>query len=158
MRSILDINGKPPRSIGARRIGSLYSTGEGGQADRKAATGVYLLDRIEAALDQAGGDPAEAAKICGVAEREIAKIQELKARAEEEAEADTTRPLAAERRREALKSPITVAELTALIDAAKVYGGYLAGGRALGWPENRIWAVHRNCLAKGLISRKVVRR
>lgn len=142
MRSILDINGKPPRSIGARRIGSLYSTGEGGQADRKAATGVYLLDRIEAALDQAGGDPVKASAICGVEAREIAKVQGLMRQAEEQ-NPEELRLRRSDMRRKALGVVITDKDIAELIAAFKAKGRLTPAGLSLGWTKARTESVYK---------------
>ena len=156
MRSILDLSGRDAnRSIRATRTSQLYSSGDPLKG-RNVGTGVYLLDRIEAALEQAGGDPAKASAICGIAEREIAKIQDLKARAAVKAESPA-RTSAAETRRQSRKDPVTANHIADLVAAAATHGSYVRAGRALGWSELRTWAVHRQALAKGAIERKAVR-
>ena len=140
--AILNIGRDSCYSIGARRIGQLYSSGE------PQARGV----------NKAGGDPVKASAICGIEAREIAKIQRLKAWAvagTEEEIAESRRVVARERKGTPQR-PVTDADVATLIAGAAASGSYLKAGRSLGWSESRVWRVHRRELRTGAIARKAV--
>ena len=158
--AILNIGRDSCYSIGARRIGQLYSSGEPqARGTNKAGMGVYLLDRIGDALERAGGDPEKASAICGIEAREIAKIQQIRARAEAESEAEITesRRAVARERKGTPQRPVTDADVATLIAGAAASGSYLKAGRSLGWSESRVWRVHKRGLRTGAIARKAVR-
>lgn len=154
--AILNIGRDSHFSVGARRPGSLYTTGETPKGTNKAGNGVYLLDRIEAALAKAGGDPEKASAICGVAAREIAKIQSLKAWAREGVieEVREVRRATASARKGTPQLPVTDADVAKLVSGAATFGSYLRAGAAFGWTESRVWRVHGRGLRTGAIARK----
>lgn len=158
--AILNIGRDSCYSIGARRIGQLYSSGEPqARGTNKAGMGVYLLDRIGDALERAGGDPEKASAICGIEAREIAKIQRLKAWAvagTEEEIAESRRVVARERKGTP-QVPVTDADVAKLIGGVATFGSYLKAGAAFGWSESRVWRVHGRGLKTGAIARKAVR-